>query len=141
MRSGLDGLVYLGSSLLGSGFRVKGSGFRVKGSGFRVQRFRVQGSEFWVLGSSFKGSVQSPAKKRPVKSQKKLPKLIVLLLNVGAVFNRDLFGLANLYIEVSYKRCRWSEKRPIKSRKKPQSDQCRRSIDECRIKVFYHLKL
>ena len=62
-------------------------GFLFRGSGFR--------------GSGFRGSAPPPAKKRPVKSQKKLPKLLVLLLNVGAVFNRDLFGLAYLYVEVS----------------------------------------
>jgi hypothetical protein len=43
-----------------------------------------------MIGVRCQCSAQPPAKKRLVKSQKKLPKLIVLLLNVGAVFNRDL---------------------------------------------------
>jgi hypothetical protein len=42
-------------------------------------------------------SAAAGQKKRPVKSKKKLPKLIVLFLIVGAVFNRDLLGLAYTY--------------------------------------------
>jgi hypothetical protein len=48
-------------------------------------------------GSEVQGSAQPPVTERPVKSKKKLPKLIVLLLIVGAVFNRDLLGLAYTY--------------------------------------------
>ena len=73
----------------GSGFRVRGSevqGSEVQGSevqGSEVQGFRgsgVQGSEVWGFASGFDPTcrvLRRRAKKRPVKSKKKLPKLIV----------------------------------------------------------------
>ncbi|CAB1079771.1 hypothetical protein D1AOALGA4SA_7476 [Olavius algarvensis Delta 1 endosymbiont] len=37
------------------------------------------------------------AKKKPVKSKKKISRFIVLSMIVGAVFNRDLPGLSYIY--------------------------------------------
>ena len=50
-------------------------------------------------------SAQPPAKKTAGLIEKKLSKLIVLLLIVGAVFNRDLLDLAYTYIMKFHTRC------------------------------------
>jgi len=60
-----------GSADKGSGIRVQGSGFEVQGS-----RFRVQGSGFRVQGSRFRVQPGRWPEKRPVKSKKKLLRIV-----------------------------------------------------------------
>jgi hypothetical protein len=78
----------LGSRFKVQGSEVQGSGFRVQSSRFRGSRFRVQSSRFWVLHR------RSP-EELLVILKKKLHRSILLFKIVGAVFNRDLLGLAD----------------------------------------------
>jgi len=93
--------------------------------------------------------------KRPVQSKKKLSKVIALLLIVGAFFNHDFpgnrgrrplpptinFDLIDLdFYVVSYERCRWPKKRPVKSRKKLMNVEHRTSNIERRIMCSAHFK-